>query len=277
MAFAWDGEKENNFDIYVKQIGVALPLRLTDGPEADIGPAWSPDGRTIAFLHVRADDKAEVRLMSAIAPGSARIVGTVTAQPRFYYRLRFIAWSPDGKWLAVSDGPNSAGMISVVLLSAETGQRIRVTFPPVNFDDFSPAFSPDMTRLIFVRYSNLGETSAGDPYMVKLSKDLHPWGEPERLTFFSRQVASPVWTADGIAILFARHEFAGSLGLWRMRLRRHRQIEPLLIPVDNSFTVALSPKGNRSFTHADSENANIWAVDLDRHRSAPCSATYRLS
>ena len=66
-------------------------------------------------------------------------------------------------------------MISVVLLSAETGQRIRVTFPPVNFDDFSPGFSPDMTRLIFVRYSNLG-ASAGDLYMVKLSKDLHPWG-----------------------------------------------------------------------------------------------------
>ena len=123
---------------------------------------------------------------------------TVTAQPRFYYRLRFIAWSPDGKWLAVSDGPNSAGIISVVLLSAETGQRIRVTFPPVNFDDFSPAFSPDMTRLIFVRYSNLG-ASVGDLYMVKLSKDLHPWGgNPSGSRFLVDESLAPYGRETGM-------------------------------------------------------------------------------
>jgi Tol biopolymer transport system component len=59
VAFAWDGEREDNFDIYVKQVGVALPLRLTTGPEPDISPAWSPDGRSIAFLHVIEDGKTK--------------------------------------------------------------------------------------------------------------------------------------------------------------------------------------------------------------------------
>ena len=39
-----------NCDIYVKQIGIEPPSRLTDTPEQEYCPAWSPDGRFIAFL-----------------------------------------------------------------------------------------------------------------------------------------------------------------------------------------------------------------------------------
>ena len=53
VAFAWDGEKENNFDIYVKQIGVALPLRLTDGPEADMVPHGRQTGNGSRFRMVQ--------------------------------------------------------------------------------------------------------------------------------------------------------------------------------------------------------------------------------
>ena len=46
VAFCWNGEKQNNFDIYVKQIGTGadVPLRLTSHPSTDFSPAWSPDG-----------------------------------------------------------------------------------------------------------------------------------------------------------------------------------------------------------------------------------------
>ena len=50
VAFAWDGEKQDNSDIYVKQIGVEPPYRLTNDPAMDYSPVWSPDGRLIAFL-----------------------------------------------------------------------------------------------------------------------------------------------------------------------------------------------------------------------------------
>jgi len=39
VAFSWNGEKQDNFDIYVKQIGVEAPLRLTTDPGADLSPA----------------------------------------------------------------------------------------------------------------------------------------------------------------------------------------------------------------------------------------------
>ncbi len=49
IAFAWDGERGDNFDIYVKLVDAGVPLRLTTDPAAEILPAWSPDGRYLAF------------------------------------------------------------------------------------------------------------------------------------------------------------------------------------------------------------------------------------
>src|SRR5215472_5471827 len=50
VAFSWNGEKQDNPDIYVLQIGSNRPFRLTTDPAMDLAPAWSPDGKTIAFV-----------------------------------------------------------------------------------------------------------------------------------------------------------------------------------------------------------------------------------
>jgi Tol biopolymer transport system component len=205
VAFAWDGLNRDNFDIYVKQIGVGSLLRLRSGVEPDISPAWSADGRTIAFLHVVEGSKAEVSLIPAIGPAPRRILATLSMGLDLYYRYRFLSWSPNGKWLAVSDAPDSAGVGSLFLLSTETGAMRKVTFPPSDYDDFDPAFSPDMRHLAFVRYSSYG-ASASDLYIIGLSGELVPQGKPERLTAFNGRVTSPVWTPDGRTILFTRRE-----------------------------------------------------------------------
>jgi DNA-binding winged helix-turn-helix (wHTH) protein len=44
VAFVWNGEREDNYDIYLKVIDAPTPLRLTHDPEEDLSPAWSPDG-----------------------------------------------------------------------------------------------------------------------------------------------------------------------------------------------------------------------------------------
>jgi Tol biopolymer transport system component len=270
--FAWDGENQDNYDIYVKQIGGGAPLRLTSDPAPDISPAWSPDGRTIAFLHVVTEDKAQVLLIPAIAPGPARILATVAAQPGFYFHMRFIGWSRDGKWLAVSDGPDSARVASLFLLSTETGEKRRLTFPSVDYDDFNPVFSPDMRHLAFVRSSGWG-ASASEIYLLTLSADLRPKGEPERITFYNRQAASPVWTPDGRAILFTRHEAAGTHSFWRFNIADHRKITAVPIPADNSFALALSSQGNKVVYTRDTSNINIWAVDLTTVQSNRSDST----
>src|SRR5207244_9087659 len=64
VAFHWNGQKQDNYDIYVKLIGTGgSPLRLTTDPAADLSPAWSPDGRFIAFLRLLSRDKEEAALL----------------------------------------------------------------------------------------------------------------------------------------------------------------------------------------------------------------------
>ena len=63
VAFAWNGERpdggarpwwQGDWDIYVKFVGSTNMRRLTSGPGLDLAPAWSPDGREIAYAPRRA-------------------------------------------------------------------------------------------------------------------------------------------------------------------------------------------------------------------------------
>jgi Tol biopolymer transport system component len=74
LAYAWGGEKGDNFDIYVQQIGVGgEPLQLTRHPDADLCPAWSPDGRTIAFLR-RSDTGCGIFLVPALGGHERKLI-----------------------------------------------------------------------------------------------------------------------------------------------------------------------------------------------------------
>src|SRR5579859_5401326 len=67
VAFAWDGPNKGHADIYVKLIGTENLLRLTHDPAEDsYTPAWSPDGRYIAFLRSSRGDHAAVMLAPSI-------------------------------------------------------------------------------------------------------------------------------------------------------------------------------------------------------------------
>src|SRR5690242_12183911 len=63
VAFVWTGEKQDNFDLYTKFVGSDTLLRLTSNPAPDFRPAWSPDGRTIAFLRDLSHNRSGVFLI----------------------------------------------------------------------------------------------------------------------------------------------------------------------------------------------------------------------
>src|SRR6516225_7211404 len=74
VAFVWNGEKQDNFDIYRKQIGTDKPLRLTTDPAKDFSPAWSPDGRSIAFGRLLSPLRSGVFIIPALG-GPERKLG----------------------------------------------------------------------------------------------------------------------------------------------------------------------------------------------------------
>jgi Tol biopolymer transport system component len=53
VAYVWSGEDGKNFDIHVKLVDAGNPLPLTNGPEKDAWPAWSSDGKYVAFVRTK--------------------------------------------------------------------------------------------------------------------------------------------------------------------------------------------------------------------------------
>jgi DNA-binding winged helix-turn-helix (wHTH) protein len=87
VAFTWKGPKQDNSDIYVKLVGTENAVRLTNDPTLDFGPAWSPDGRFIAFLRLldNAASKAGVFLVSPIGGPERKL--TEVPQPLVVFRF----------------------------------------------------------------------------------------------------------------------------------------------------------------------------------------------
>jgi DNA-binding winged helix-turn-helix (wHTH) protein len=151
VAFAWNGETQDNFDIYVMAIPSGAPVRLTTNSADDMSPAWSPDGRSVAFLRRSSTDTADLVVVPA-AGGPEHKVAETREQPWFSPRRpTALAWAPDGRWIAASHrdpGDSSEG----IYLFSLAGQRRRLTMPPPGFhSDRMPSFSPDGRTLAFIR------------------------------------------------------------------------------------------------------------------------------
>ncbi|HEX4947563.1 MAG TPA: protein kinase [Blastocatellia bacterium] len=200
VAFAWNGDKQDNFDIYLKQVGTNARAQLTKHPAEDFSPAWSPDGNTIAFLR-RLDSKRNELLLISVLGGSERRLAEVIIPDRMASRLPALAWSPDGRWLAVADRAAGEETEGLFLVDAQTGEKRQLTRPLTNAHfDAAPSFSPDGRTLLFTRFSNVVTTA--EMFLFSLSADFAPVGEARPLKTSERFVRSPVWTPDGHSILY---------------------------------------------------------------------------
>jgi len=206
LAFVWDGEKGDNTDIYVKQIGSHQMLRLTSDQAADTHPAWSPDGGFVAFMRQKADS-CEVYLVPSKG-GAERKVADIFPH-RIPTRANSPYFSPDGKYLAVADKTAQEEPFSVYLLATDDGSKRRMTLPPSGtIGDFYPAFSPDGKTLAFIRSTSLATT---DIFAIPLSG-----GQPRRLTWDNTSILGLDWTATGSDIVFASRRGSSLYTFWQI-------------------------------------------------------------
>ena len=244
IAFAWNGESEDNADIYVKMIGSPEARRLTTDPATDSNPAWSPDGRQIAFVRVaKGSTTGTIHVISPLGGPDRKL----SDQPVSSYPL---SWSPDGRKLATGAPEGGVGMSSdlprgIRLVDTSTGDVRSITSPTGSTYDVEPAFSPDGHHLA---YASCPRSFSCRVEIVELGPDDTPKGAPRRLT---RRVFWPMglaWTRNSASVVFADHL---NQRLWRVGLLGDRPPEQIAIAGFGAFwpatTSSRGPPGLRSF------------------------------
>ncbi|HXU46590.1 MAG TPA: S9 family peptidase [Thermoanaerobaculia bacterium] len=153
--FKRDGEgylREIREHLYVFDLATKTSVQVTSGKYDDSEPAWSPDGKQIAFTSNRTSDpdanqNTDVFVVEAKAGATPRAVTTspgADASP---------AWSPDGKQIAyVAGGPVSDmwyGISSAAIVPAAGGTPRDLT-RSIDRNISSPRFSPDGQSVYFL-------------------------------------------------------------------------------------------------------------------------------
>lgn len=255
VAFSWQKEGQRDSDIYVKVVGTESLLRLTNHPANEYSPAWSPDGRRIAFLRSLGGDRAALVLIPALG-GPERLMAEVNYWDK---EGQDLDWHPGGNWLVLPDQEKRGEPVGLFLISAETGERRRLTSPPSGvLGDRNPTFSPDGLSLAFSR-SFTG--SLANLFLVSLFSDLAPRGGAKQLTFANRKTFDPAWTADGREIIFAGGP-KNRPCLWRAVVSKPNAIERIPFAEVGAIDPIISRRGDRLAYTQVIRDVNIWRLDL---------------
>jgi Tol biopolymer transport system component len=249
IAYQWDGEKQDNWDIYVKEVDGPVFNRLTTDPADDGYPAFSPDGRQIAFVRA-SGDRETLYLTSPLGGGERKLaerfkVSTVVPG------VERLSWSPDGKNIAIADRKSPKDPPSIWLLSVETLEKKQMTTPDAScLGDGGPAFSPDGRYLAFVRFF---EATTSALYVMPL-----PHGGQRLVTDYSSPWAS-CWTDDSREIVFASSSATAEQAMWRISVDGG---EPRRVPTSGEIVSSPNVSRNRLAYVKTTGNFDLWRLEL---------------
>jgi len=254
IAFSWEGSNQDNPDIWVQQISGGPPFRLTEDPGNDYTPAWSPDGRWIAFLRVHGDTH-ELRLKPPLGGPERKL--TDLRPRRELNRSRSISWSPDSSYIVVTDSEGEGKGDALYSVSLDSGEKRQLTHPDP-LADINPSVSPDGQWLVFERMLAPG---AQELQLLQLGASLNSTAEPRRLTQESFGGRDATWMPDSKEILFVAKG-----GLWKVSISEASTPSRLPFVGEDAVTPAISraPAGRPSvLAYVRSyQDANIYRVDV---------------
>jgi TolB protein len=144
--------------------------------EPIISPAWSPDGRRLAYVSF--ENKKPVVYVHSLADGKRQVAAN------FKGSNSAPAWSPDGAQLAVSLSRDGGSQIYLVNPDGSGARRLSQS----GGIDTEPVFSPDGKMLYFT--SDRG----GSPQIYRMPAG---GGDAQRVTFDGGYNVSPRISPDG--------------------------------------------------------------------------------
>ena len=242
FAFGWNGEAEDNFDIYVQLVEAGTPLRLTTHPGAESSPAWSPDGRFIAFY--RDGPEPGTYLVPALGGSERKLADDAVPD----------CFTPDGALLIEKEG-------ALHLLRLDSGEHRQLTFPVGSVTDMFGAVSPDGRWLAFARGNRVA--TFVDIFRTPLSLGVDTAQQPVRITHDNAAVFGIAWTADGREIVFSSAR-QGMNTLWRVPAFEAAPPQRVEAAGADAVWPTISRGGDRLVYMHDSQDRDVWRLPVSR-------------
>lgn len=166
-------------------VGDGPPTVLLSSEEGHLDtPAFSPDGRQIAYIDGGGDHSNALWVMDADGTNRRKLAGgdapvpDAPAEVTYWLQVDHLVWSPDGERLAFSCGcPAGPGIYTI----RADGSRLT----RVSADGGVPQWSPDGSQIALVHEDDVGVTvGSGQPTTGRLVVVGAEGGEERRLVRF---------------------------------------------------------------------------------------------
>jgi TolB protein len=222
--------------------------RVTSSSANENQPAWSPDGRRLAYVSDVTGNR-QIWMTAADGSGSAVQLSSSAADDTHP------SWSADGSEIYFARSTSGLGNVWAIDMDTATWQKTgehQTSKDDIGFD-LEPAISPDGATVVYHR-----SLYVDNLYSVGINGLA-----PQALTATGADI-TPSWSPDGRQIVFASKRNSPAYQLWLMD---HMGGNPKLL-LDNLNTwpetqPAWSPDSGRiAFTTTRSGSPNIWIISV---------------
>nr|MBN1229811.1 PD40 domain-containing protein [Anaerolineae bacterium] len=225
-------------------------------------PAWSPDGRLLAYERQVLTDSG------MLSPSRIWVYDTISETNTPIFEDNQVlgiqpVWSPDGKYLAFFD----ANIASIRIVFIETGAN---SLAPNSMGD-SGVFSPDSRLIAYTDIHPVGRQYYTEIWLADLSEN----GGLRRLFEDAQEDRGPAWSPDGRWLAFTSRRIDRTLGMGSQLMLYNLEAGTLAeITADanyNNTQLAWHPAGThllfqRFALGGTQAQAEIWIYDLETEK-----------
>jgi Tol biopolymer transport system component len=239
-------------DIFLLRVGGQRAINLTeDSAFDDDHPAFSPDGRSVAFRSER--DGGGLFVMGATGE-SVRRLTTFGDNP---------SWSPDGGEIVFAtegaSDPHNRQKTSELWTVPAAGGEPRKLFAG---DAIQPAWSPHGQRIAFWGVDIAKGSGLRDVWTIAADGS-----DPQRVTDSPSVDWDPVWERDGGHLRFVSNR-NGVFGVWRVAIDERTgspngEPQPIVLPTSSAGQISLSGDERRMVYRTSEMTAEIRRLPFD--------------
>ena len=214
-------------EVWMMDFDGGSPRKLTNNGSINALPAWSPNGRYIAYTSWK--KRNPDLFIQDVRTGKSRKISP------FKGLNTGAAWSPDSQRIAFSASRGKSSM-DIYVVNVSGGTPVRLTKAKWGIRNLSPTWSPDGKKISFV------STRYGSPQIFVMDVNGNSASNIQQLVTKGKYNQSPKWSPKGDWILFTGRDERNVFDLFIVDPKT-RKVKRLTQNQGNNTEAAWSPNG----------------------------------